>query len=148
MRAFLAAALIGCTVLATGAMADDYLVVPKSEQKLKAGPGNYYRQQMLLNHKNAQANITIRDHDGQAEAHDGWEDHLFVLEGEADLILGGTVEKPTSPGPGETRGDGIKDGKRFALHPGDYIYVPVKVPHQMMVPAGKSVRYAVVKTKP
>lgn len=148
MRAIFTAALIGCTVLATAAMAEDYLVVPKASQKFKTGPGNYYSQDMLLNHKNAQANITIRDHNGQAEAHDGWEDHIFVLEGEANLVLGGSVEKPVSTGPGETRGDGVTGGKSFALHPGDYIFVPVNVPHQMMVAAGKSVRYAVVKTKP
>jgi uncharacterized RmlC-like cupin family protein len=151
MRGIFIGLVMGSSVLAVGAAAqtaDTYMVVPKASQKFKAGPGNYYSQQLLLNHKNAQSNITIRDHDGQAEAHDGWDDHIFVLEGDANLILGGTVEKPTSPGPGETRGDGIKDGKSFALHPGDYIYVPVKVPHQMMVAAGKSVRYAVVKTKP
>ena len=32
--------------------------------------------------------------------------------------------------------------------PGDYVYVPVNTPHQMMVAPGKSIRYAVVKTHP
>jgi len=56
------AALIGCTVLATAAMAQEtYMVVPKAEQKFKPGPNALYSQVLLLNHKNAQANITTRD---------------------------------------------------------------------------------------
>jgi mannose-6-phosphate isomerase-like protein (cupin superfamily) len=150
MRGIFAAALIGTAMLATAAMAqgDGYIVVPKSAQKFKAGPGNYYSQDLLLNHKNAQTNITIRDRSGQAELHTDWEDHLFILDGEADLILGGTVEKPTGTGPGETRGDSIKNGKSFALHAGDYIYVPINTPHQMVVAPGKTIKYAVVKTHP
>jgi len=148
MRAIFTAALIGCTVLATAAMADDYMVVPKAEQKFKAGPGGLYNQVLLLNHKNAQANITTRDKDGQAELHAAWEDHIFILDGEVNLVLGGTVDKPTSTGPGETRGAGIKGGKSFTVHAGDYFYVPVNTPHQMLVPAGKAVKYAVVKTHP
>src|SRR3954468_3863564 len=84
MRAIFTAALIGCTVLATAAMADDYMVVPKAEQKFKAGPGGLYNQVLLLNHKNAQANITTRDKDGQAELHAAWEDHIFILDGEVN----------------------------------------------------------------
>ena len=150
MRRIFASILIGGTVLATAVMAqsDSYIVMPKSSQKFKPGPGGLYSQQLLLNHKNSQANITIRDKNGQAEVHAAWEDHIFVLDGEANLTLGGTVEKPNTTGPGETRGESIKGGKTIALHPQDYIYVPVNTPHQMMVAAGKSIRYAVVKTHP
>ncbi len=149
MRRILASILIGGAIIATAAMAaDDYVVVPKSSQKFKPGPGNLYSQQLLLNHKNSQANITIRDKNGQAEVHAGWEDHIFILDGEANLVLGGTVEKPMTTGPGETRGESIKGGKTFTLHAEDYIYVPINTPHQMLVAAGKTVRYAVVKTHP
>jgi len=34
------------------------------------------------------------------------------------------------------------------VHAGDYIYVPVNTPHQMILAAGKSVKYAVVKNHP
>jgi quercetin dioxygenase-like cupin family protein len=149
MRAIFTAVLVGGTMLATAAMAQDsYMVVPKADQKFKTGPGALYSQVLLLNHKNAQANITIRDKDGQAELHTDWEDHIFILDGEVTLVLGGTVDKPNSTGPGETRGAGIKNGKRFTVHAGDYFYVPVNTPHQMLVAAGKTVKYAVVKTHP
>jgi uncharacterized RmlC-like cupin family protein len=149
MRRIFTSVLIGGAVLATAVVAQDsYMVMPKSSQKFKAGPGNLYSQQLLLNHKNSQANITIRDKNGQAEVHAAWEDHIFILDGEASLVLGGTVEKPTTTGPGETRGESIKGGKTFTLHPEDYIYVPINTPHQMIVAAGKTIRYAVVKTHP
>ena len=149
MRRIFVSALIATTALATAAMAQDsYIVMPKASQQFKAGPGNLYRQQLLLNHKNSQASSTIREKDGQAEVHAGWEDHMFILAGEGRLVLGGTVEKPSTTAPGETRGESIKGGKTIVLHPEDYIFIPVNTPHQMLVAPGKSVRYAVVKTHP
>ena len=150
MRRLFASVLIGSVVLATAAMAQgsSYMVVPKSAQKFKAGPGNFYSQDLLLNHKNAQANITTRDKSGQVEQHADWEDHMFILDGEATMVLGGTIDKPNTTGPGETRGDSAKGGKSFTVHAGDYVYVPVNTAHQMMVAAGKSIKYAVVKTHP
>jgi hypothetical protein len=73
---------------------------------------------------------------------------MFIFAGEGRLVLGGTVEKPSSTGPGETRGESIKGGKTIVLHPEDYIFIPINTPHQMLVAPGKSVRYAVVKTHP
>lgn len=150
MRRIFASILIGSAVLATAAMAqsNSYMVMPKSSQKFTPGGGGLLSQQLLLNHKNSQANITIRDKNGQAEQHADWEDHIFILGGEANLVLGGTVEKGKTTAPGETRGESIKGGKTIALHPEDYIYVPVNTPHQMMVAPGKTIRYAVVKTHP
>jgi mannose-6-phosphate isomerase-like protein (cupin superfamily) len=148
MRTIFAAVLIGGTILATAAMAEDYMVVPKAEQKFKAGPGNLYSQDLLLSHKNAQANITTRDKSGQVEVHAAWEDHMFILDGECTMVLGGTAENGKSTGPGETRGESIKGGKSFPLHAGDYVYIPINTPHQMILAAGKSIKYAVVKTHP
>ena len=149
MRRIFASVLIGSAVLATAAMAaDDYVVMPKSTREFKLGAGGYASQQSLVNHKNSQASVTIRDKDGQAEVHADWEDHMFILAGEGKLVLGGTVEKPTAAGPSETRGEGIKGGKTIVLHPEDYIFIPVNTPHRMLVAPGKMVRYTVVKTHP
>ena len=149
MRRIFASVLIGGAVLATAAMAaDDYVVMPKSTRVFSPGAGGYATQQSLLNHKNSQASSTIREKDGQAEVHAGWEDHMFILAGEGRLVLGGTVEKPSTTAPGEIRGESIKGGKTIVLHPEDYIFIPVNTPHQMLVAPGKSLRYAVVKTHP
>ena len=148
MRTIFTVVLMAGSMLATAAMADDYMVVPKASQKFKAGPGNFYTQDLLLDHKNAQSNITRREKSGLAEVHAAWEDHIFILEGECTMMLGGTVENAKSTGPGETRGDSAKGAKSFPVHAGDYIYVPVNTPHQMILAAGKSVKYAVVKNHP
>jgi uncharacterized RmlC-like cupin family protein len=149
MRKIFTAVLIGASVLATAAMAaDGYMVVPKSEQKFKPGAGNLSMGDALLDHKNAQANITTRDRNGQVEQHADWEDHIFVMDGEANMVLGGTMEKGKTTAPGETRGETVKGGKSFMVHAGDYIYIPVNTPHQMLIAAGKSIKYAVVKTHP
>jgi len=149
MRKIFTAILIGCTVLASAAMAQDsYMVMPKASQKMKDGPGGLYSQVLLLDHKNAQANITTRNKSGQVEQHAAWEDHIFVLDGEATFVLGGTIDNGKTTGPGETRGDASKGGKSFSVHAGDYVYIPINTPHQMQIAAGKSIRYAVVKTHP
>ena len=149
MRRILAVALITTFAMAAAAMAaDDYVVMPKSSRVFSPGAGGFARQQSLLNHKNSQASSTIRDKNGQAEVHAAWEDHMFIFAGEASLVLGGTVENGKTTGPGDTRGDSIKGGKTIVLHPEDYIFIPVNMPHQMLVAPGKSLRYAVVKTHP
>jgi quercetin dioxygenase-like cupin family protein len=142
---FMGGALI---VPARAQSAATYQVMPRSEQKLAPGPGALYDVAPLLNRKNSQANVTVRAKTGQGEVHAAWEDHIFVLDGEANLVLGGTVENPKTVSAGETRGDGIKGGRSFSLHPGDYVFVPANTPHQMIVAAGKSIRYGVVKTHP
>jgi mannose-6-phosphate isomerase-like protein (cupin superfamily) len=92
--------------------------------------------------------ITSRDKSGEAEAHANWADHIFVQEGGATMILGGTIEQPREVGPGETRGSGVSGGKSFAMHPGDYVYVPVNTAHRMILAPGQTIRYAVVKARP
>jgi len=149
MRRIFASILITGAVIATAAMAaDDYVVMPKSSRHFTPGAGGFASQQSLLNHKNSQASVTIRDKNGQAEVHADWEDHMFILAGEASLILGGAVENGKTTAPGEKRGDGINGGKTIVLHPEDYIFIPVNTPHQMLVAPGKTVRYTVVKTHP
>ena len=149
MRGIFTAVLIGGAVLATAAMAEDsYMVVPKASQKLKPTASGFATQVQVLRRKNAQVNISLREKNGQAEQHAAWEDNMIILEGEGTLTLGGSLEKLESAGPGETRGASIKGGKIFMLHAGDYIYVPINTPHQMMVATGKSLKYATVKTHP
>ena len=47
MRTIFAAVLIGGTILATAAMAEDYMVVPKAEQKFKAGVATAREAELL-----------------------------------------------------------------------------------------------------
>ena len=127
---------------------DEYKFIPSSRQKLVPDKSGFYAQAMLSRQKSGLAMITSRDKSGEAEAHAEWADHIFVQEGAATMILGGTINQPRAVGPGETRGSGVSGGKSFAMHPGDYVYVPVNVAHRMVLSPGQSIRYAVVKVRP
>jgi quercetin dioxygenase-like cupin family protein len=125
-----------------------YQFTPKSEQKFTPGPGGLYSTSSLAQHSNAIALITTREKSGEAEAHADWEDHIFIQDGEARLTLGGSMQNPRTVSKGETRGSGIAGGKTMTVHAGDYVFVPASLPHRMMLDPGKTIRYAVVKTRP
>jgi mannose-6-phosphate isomerase-like protein (cupin superfamily) len=127
---------------------DGYKFIPSFQQKVVPNKNGLYAQFMLSQPKSGVALITTRDKSGEAEVHADWADHIFVQEGGGTMILGGTVQQPHESGPGETRGSGISGGKNFAMHPGDYVYVPVNIAHRMVLSPGQTIRYAVVKVHP
>ena len=121
---------------------------PSADQKLTADPSGFYSQKILSRRENALSMITAREKTGEAELHAAWNDDIFVQAGEATMILGGTVENPREVSTGETRGSGISGGKTIVVHAGDYDFVPVNTAHRMILSPGKTIRYAVVKTRP
>jgi len=72
---------------------------------LKKGmtPGAFYSQVMLSKHDGYQIINTIRDKDGQAEIHADWNDNLFVQEGEASFVTGGSAVEAKETAPGGSR---------------------------------------------
>ncbi|HWM60848.1 MAG TPA: hypothetical protein VNN98_01790 [Rhizomicrobium sp.] len=117
-------------------------------QALKAAkkPGDFYAQATLSKGERYQLINTIRDKDGQAEVHDGWNDHIFVQEGEASFVTGGVAVDANVTAPGEKRGTVIKGGATAAMHPGDYFFVPAGTPHQMLVAPGQHIKFIAFKT--
>ena len=109
-------------------------------------PGAFYSQIMLSKHDNYQIINTIRDKDGQAEIHADWNDNLFVQEGEATFVTGGTPVEGKVTAPGETRGSSVKGGTRMTMRAGDYFFVPAGTPHQMKVAPGQRIRFIAFKT--
>ena len=102
---------------------------------------------MLAEPKSGTAMITSRDKSGLAELHADWIDHIFVQAGGGTMILGGKIDESKETGPGETRGSGVTGGKSFAMHPGDYVYIPANTAHRMVLAPGQTIRYAVVKAR-
>lgn len=88
-----------------------------------------------------------RTADGEAEIHSEWDDVILVQEGGATLLHGGVVEGGRETAPGERRGGRIGGGTSQVIGPGDVVLVPAGTPHQVMVPAGGSVTYLVVKVR-
>ncbi len=80
-----------------------------------------------------------------AEVHDASDDVYYVLDGSAELTLGGELENPREATPGEWKSERIVGGKTFTIRKGDLIVVPRGTPHQRINTKGK--RFALVLIK-
>ncbi len=109
-------------------------------------PGDFYAQALISKGPHYQVINTIRDKDGQAEVHADWSDHIFVQEGEARFVTGGTAVDAAVTAPGEQRGTAIKGGSTATIKPGDYFFVPAGTPHQMLVAPGQHIKFIAFKT--
>lgn len=91
--------------------------------------------------------LVYRTASGVPEIHRDWADHFVVTEGEAVIVVGGTVVDARQTGPGETRGISINGGREYALTPGTNITIPPGVPHWTVLQPGAHFRAVVFKLK-
>lgn len=91
------------------------------------------------------ANLITKDHEAPiAEMHDAEADVYLVVEGEADLYLGGALIDPASPAAGQYTGSGLAAAECRRLAPGDVIFIPPRTPHMVDARHSRLV-YVVVK---
>lgn len=81
----------------------------------------------------------------EAELHDDSDDVYYVLEGSAELTLGGTLDSPREASPGEWKSKKINGGTTFAIKEGDLIIVPRGTPHQRNSIRGKQFTMILIK---
>jgi len=87
---------------------------------------------------------SFRDKAGEVEVHDVQTDTIYVIDGTATFVTGGTIVGDKVRTPGQHFGTDIKGGQTHHLTKGDVIVVPAGVPHWFKeVP--KTVSYYVVK---
>ena len=87
-----------------------------------------------------------RDKPGVAEVHTKDADIIYVQDGTATFITGGTVVDPKPIAPDEIRGKEITSGETQIITKGDVIIVPAGTPHWFKeVPA--PMMYYVVKAR-
>jgi glc operon protein GlcG len=79
--------------------------------------------------RNYMVHASRRDGPGMAEVHEQDTDIIYVLEGSATFVTGGTVAKPKTVAPGEIRGASIANGETRQLVKGDVVIVPNGTPH-------------------
>jgi mannose-6-phosphate isomerase-like protein (cupin superfamily) len=147
--AVLAAAMLAAVPL----MAADGDVVVWSAAELKAfGPKLAPRMnehkvatERLVSWGNHFSMVAHREADGEAEVHDKQADVFFVQSGTATLVYGGETPGAKTTAPGELRAASITGGQKKTLGAGDVVHIPAKVPHQLLVPAGKEFTYFVIK---
>ena len=89
--------------------------------------------------------LAFRSRSGGGEMHENFADLFYILEGHGALITGGEVADAKTTAPGEVRGSAVKGGSRQEFKAGDVVHIPAGVPHQMLVPDGRTVTYFVVK---
>jgi glc operon protein GlcG len=87
-----------------------------------------------------------REAPGQAEVHTLDTDIIYVLDGTATFVTGGTVVEPKTVAPNEIRGSAIRDGQTHQLKKGDVIIVPNGTPHWFQQTT-KPFLYYVVKAR-
>lgn len=85
-----------------------------------------------------------REKPGQAEVHDRDTDIIYVLDGTATLVTGGTAVGAQTTAPDERRGASITGGTTRRLGKGDVIVVPHGTAHQF-TEVQAPFRYYVVK---
>ncbi len=80
-----------------------------------------------------------------AEVHDASDDVFYVLEGSAELTLGGKLENPREATPGEWKSEKIIGGETFTIKKGDLIVVPRGTPHQRVNSKGEKFSLILIK---
>ena len=86
-------------------------------------------ENMMHAARNYMVHASHRDAPGVAEIHELDADIVYVLEGTATLVTGGTAVEPKTIAPHEIRGKYIEGGETRRLAPGDVIIIPNQVPH-------------------
>ena len=99
-----------------------------------------------LGDRDPQVVVARRTRPGEVEVHEAFADILVVRAGRATMMVGGTVAGNRQTGPGEWRGGTITGATAFKLAPGDVLWIPAGVPHQVSMPDGGDFTYLVVKS--
>lgn len=91
--------------------------------------GAFVKGKPLIEVENYKVHASHRDAAGMAEVHNKDTDIIYVLEGRATLVTGGTVVEGKSTAQDEIRGTSIAGGDTRKLVKGDVIIVPSGTPH-------------------
>ena|SRR5690348_14575995 len=73
-----------------------------------------------------------RDKPGEVEVHTRFRDVIYIVQGEATIVVGGKIVGPKpATNPEEPRGASIEGGETHQISTGDVIVIPAGVPHWM-----------------
>ncbi len=95
------------------------------------------------NDRNYMVHTSRRDKPGLAELHTLDTDIIYVIEGKATFVTGGTVPDATKIAPDELRGSRIQGGTTRRLSKGEVIIVPNNTPHWFKEVNGEFLYYTI-----
>jgi quercetin dioxygenase-like cupin family protein len=98
----------------------------------------------LLETAGYKVHASRRDAAGKAELHMRDTDIIYVLDGSATVVTGGSIQDAATVSEGEIRGASIQGGVQQELVKGDVLVVPNGVPH-WFARVDAPFRYYVVK---
>jgi glc operon protein GlcG len=101
---------------------------------------------LLLEIANYKVHASHCEGPGVVEVHTRDTDVIYMLEGTATLVTGGTVVDGTDIEPEEIRGKDVKGGETRQISKGDVIIIPNGVPHWFKEVKGP-INYYVVKVR-
>ena len=101
---------------------------------------------VLASMGNYMIHASHREMDGIAEIHTLDTDLIYMLEGSATFVTGGSVPDAKSTEPNELRGSAIVGGESRRIAKGDVVVVPAGVPHMFTNVQGP-LNYYVVKVR-
>lgn len=93
--------------------------------------------------RNYMVNTSRRDKPGEAEIHTLDTDIIYVVQGTATIVTGGTAVEPRGIAANEIRGSRIDGGTARQLSNGDIIVVPNGVPHWFKEVGGEFLYYTI-----
>jgi uncharacterized protein GlcG (DUF336 family)/mannose-6-phosphate isomerase-like protein (cupin superfamily) len=93
--------------------------------------------------RNYMVHTSRRDKPGLAEIHTLDTDIIYVMEGTATLVTGGTAVETKEIAPNEIRGSRIEGGDTRQLTKGDVIIVPNNTPHWFREISGEFLYYTI-----
>jgi glc operon protein GlcG len=100
----------------------------------------------LIEIANYKVHASHRDGPGIVEVHEKDTDIIYMLEGSATLVTGGTLIDGKRIEPEEIRGNGVKGGETRRINKGDVIVIPDGTPHWFKEVNGP-INYYVVKVR-
>ena len=141
-------AIAGANVFSTGMKASD--MMPASKSPVLFFDANqvstsFSKGAVLLDgtDRNYMVHTSRRDQPGLAEIHTLDTDIIYVMEGTATFVTGGTAIEPKEIAPNEIRGSRIDGGDTRQLKKGDVIIVPNNTPHWFKEVGGTFLYYTI-----
>lgn len=142
MRSFLVATVAVVAAFGVG------LAIPRAGSNVTYIPADqvkaaFAKGAVLLNNGSYQVHASRREEPGQVEVHVKDTDVIYMLEGSATFVTGGTMVggKPTAPD--EIRGLDVRAGETRTLTKGDVMVVPNGTPHCFKAVSGPVLYYVV-----